>query len=178
MRPVTKSETRHKKSNPSQKVKPVTKSQTRHRKCLYSWGALSPSHIEHRSLPMARLPPDNEIDYREVARMFEVVFEDPDYNTIALLQEGEALYACYDAFPDEMAGFVHGEEQPGSGDITPVNLDRPTDEPIDTEMILRTTDPMFLYEKVFFALQTCIEQPGIPLDPIQNEQNWNKQWTE
>ena len=68
--------------------------------------------------------------------------------------------------------------QPGSGDITPVNLDRPTDEPIDTEMILRTTDPMFLYEKVFFALQTCIEQPGIPLDPIQNEQNWNKQWFE
>ena len=126
---------------------------------------------------MDRAPPDNEIDYREVARMFNIFNGDDDtMNTIERLQEAEAFYACYDAFADEMAEFVNEESGTESGDTTPVNPYRPVNQPIDTELILQTTDPMFMYEQVFFALQTCIEQPGIPMDAIQNELNWEREW--
>jgi hypothetical protein len=167
--------------NPSQKVKPVTKSQTRHKKCLQVPRTFSSSHRPHWSVPMARAftgaPPENEIDYREIARIFHIVNGDNNtWNTIERLQEAEGFYACYEAFAPEMAEFFQGEIGTNSGNVTPVNGTRPVNEDIDTELILQTTDPMFMYEQVFFALQTCIAQPEIPLDPVQNELNWERQW--
>jgi hypothetical protein len=137
------------------------------------------SHLPtyHTGASMDRAPADNKIDYAAVARMFNRVNGDTqEMNTIERLQEAEAFNACYEVFADEMEEFVNGESETGSGDTTPVNPDRPVNQPIDTELILQTTDPMFMYERVFFALQTCIEQPGIPMDPIQNEQNWEREW--